>query len=119
FKILDILYNSSWDRLGNELGLVWNSSEMIRTSGETVIYLAPNSEHCMNRSVGLPRTQEGLQLLSHKEEVYQLRPQLPMLWSLNVMVQVHMIEVIKLKTNLPALHSWLSHPLPQIHLLTV
>nr|GEW51469.1 ribonuclease H-like domain-containing protein [Tanacetum cinerariifolium] len=25
-------------------------------------------------SVGLPRTQEGLQLLSHKEEVYQLRP---------------------------------------------
>nr|GFC59925.1 ribonuclease H-like domain-containing protein [Tanacetum cinerariifolium] len=30
-------------------------------------------------SVGLPRTQEGLQLLSHKEEVYQLRPQLPML----------------------------------------
>nr|GFD08410.1 hypothetical protein [Tanacetum cinerariifolium] len=63
------------------------------------------------RSVGLPRTQEGLQLLSHKEEVYQLRPQLQMLWSLSVMVQVLMIGVIKLKRNLPTLHSWLSHPL--------
>nr|GEX74544.1 uncharacterized mitochondrial protein AtMg00810-like [Tanacetum cinerariifolium] len=70
-------------------------------------------------SVGLPRTQEGLQLLSHKEEVYQLRPPLQMLWSLNKMVQVLMIGVIKLKRNLPTLHSWLSHPLHQIHLLTV
>nr|GFB00960.1 hypothetical protein [Tanacetum cinerariifolium] len=69
-------------------------------------------------SVGLPRTQEGLQLLNHKDEVYQLRPQLPMLWSLSVMVQVLMIGVIKLKRNLPTLHSWLSHPLNQFHLLT-
>nr|GFB37404.1 hypothetical protein [Tanacetum cinerariifolium] len=52
-------------------------------------------------SVGLPRTQEGLLLLSHKEEVYQLRPHLPMHWSLSVMVQVLMIGVIKLKRNLP------------------
>nr|GFB35272.1 hypothetical protein [Tanacetum cinerariifolium] len=70
-------------------------------------------------SVGLPRTQEGLMLLSHKEEVYQLRPQLSMLWSLSMMVQVLMIRVIKLKRNLPTLHLWLSHPLPPIHLLTV
>nr|GEX56151.1 hypothetical protein [Tanacetum cinerariifolium] len=42
-------------------------------------------------SVGLQRTQEGLLLLSHKEEVYQLRPQLQMHWSLSVMVQVLMI----------------------------
>nr|GEW41016.1 ribonuclease H-like domain-containing protein [Tanacetum cinerariifolium] len=69
--------------------------------------------------VGLPRTQEGLQLLSHKEEVYQLRPQLPMHWSLSVMVQVLMIGGFKLKRNLPTLHSWLSHPLPPIYLLTV
>nr|GFB52762.1 ribonuclease H-like domain-containing protein [Tanacetum cinerariifolium] len=69
-------------------------------------------------SVGLPRTQEGLQLLSHKEEVYQLRPPLQMLWSFSVMVQVLMIVVIKLKRNLPTLHSWLSHPLHQLHLLT-
>nr|GFB42139.1 hypothetical protein [Tanacetum cinerariifolium] len=69
--------------------------------------------------VGLPRTQEGLQLLSHKEEVYQLRPPLQMLWSLSVMVYVLMIGVIKLKRNLPTLHSWLSHPLHQLHLLTV
>nr|GFC61181.1 ribonuclease H-like domain-containing protein [Tanacetum cinerariifolium]GFC84715.1 ribonuclease H-like domain-containing protein [Tanacetum cinerariifolium] len=30
-----------------------------------------------------------------------------------------MIRVIKLRRNLPTLHSWLSHPLPQIRLLTV
>nr|GFB87662.1 hypothetical protein [Tanacetum cinerariifolium] len=70
-------------------------------------------------SVGLPRTQEGLLLLSHNEEVYQLRHQLPMHWSLSVMVYVLMIGVIKLKRNLPTLHLWLSHPLHQIHLLTV
>nr|GFC99701.1 hypothetical protein [Tanacetum cinerariifolium] len=57
-------------------------------------------------SVGLPRTQKGQLLLSHKEEVYQLRPPLLMLWSLSVMIQVLMIEVIKLKRNLPTLHSW-------------
>nr|GFA85390.1 hypothetical protein [Tanacetum cinerariifolium] len=37
----------------------------------------------------------------------------------SVMVHVLMIGVIKLKRNLPTLHSWLSHPLPLIHLLTV
>nr|GFB31670.1 hypothetical protein [Tanacetum cinerariifolium] len=70
-------------------------------------------------SVGLPRTQEGLMLLSHKEEVFQLRPQLQMHWSLSVMVQDLMIRVIKLRRNLPTLHSWLSHLLPPIYLLTV
>nr|GEW78486.1 hypothetical protein [Tanacetum cinerariifolium] len=70
-------------------------------------------------SVGLPRTQEGLLLLSPKEEVFQLRPPLQMHWSLSVMVQDLMIGVIKLGRNLPTLHSWLSHPLPPIHLLTV
>nr|GFB86809.1 hypothetical protein [Tanacetum cinerariifolium] len=29
-----------------------------------------------------------------------------------------MIEVIKLRRNLQTLHSWISHPLPLIHLLT-
>nr|GFC51269.1 hypothetical protein [Tanacetum cinerariifolium] len=58
-------------------------------------------------------------LLRHKEEVYQLRPQLQMHWSLSVMVQVLKIGVIKLRRNLQTLHSWLSHPLPPIHLLTV
>nr|GFB06604.1 hypothetical protein [Tanacetum cinerariifolium] len=65
------------------------------------------------------KTEEGLLLLSHKEEVYQLRPPLQLPWSLSVMVQVLMIRVIKLKRNLQTLHSWLSHPLYQIHLLTV
>nr|GEV08004.1 hypothetical protein [Tanacetum cinerariifolium] len=70
-------------------------------------------------SVGLPSTQEGLLLLSPKEEVFLLRPQLQMHWSLSVMVPVLMIGVIKLRRNLPTLHSWLSHPFPLIHLLTV
>nr|GEY65987.1 hypothetical protein [Tanacetum cinerariifolium] len=34
-------------------------------------------------------------------------------------VPVLMIGVIKLRRNLQTLHSWLSHPLPPIHLLTV
>nr|GEZ81614.1 hypothetical protein [Tanacetum cinerariifolium] len=42
-----------------------------------------------------------------------------MLWSLSVMVQELMIGVIKLRKNLQTLHSWLSHPLYPIHLLTV
>nr|GFD03462.1 hypothetical protein [Tanacetum cinerariifolium] len=66
-----------------------------------------------------PRTQEGLLLLSPKEEVFQLRPPLQMHWSLSVMVQDLMIRVIKLRRNLPTLHSWLSHPFPPIHLLTM
>nr|GEW56126.1 putative ribonuclease H-like domain-containing protein [Tanacetum cinerariifolium] len=70
-------------------------------------------------SVGLPRTQEGLLLLSPKEEVFQLRPPLQMHWSLSVMVQDLMIGVIKLRRNLPTLDSWLSHPLPLIPLLTM
>nr|GEZ72638.1 hypothetical protein [Tanacetum cinerariifolium] len=46
-------------------------------------------------SVGLPRTQEGLLLLSPKEGMFQLRPQLQMHWSLSVMVQEPMIGAIK------------------------
>nr|GFA84823.1 ribonuclease H-like domain-containing protein [Tanacetum cinerariifolium] len=94
---VDSLSNATWQR--------WSVITVI----EKVILLG---------SVGLPRTQEGLLLLSHKEEVYQLRPPLQMHWSLNVMVQVLMIGAIKLRRNLPTLHSWLSLPLPQIHLLT-
>nr|GEW09931.1 hypothetical protein [Tanacetum cinerariifolium] len=37
----------------------------------------------------------------------------------SVMVQDLMTGVIKLRRNLQTLHSWLSHPLPLIHLLTV
>nr|GEW82564.1 reverse transcriptase domain-containing protein [Tanacetum cinerariifolium] len=70
-------------------------------------------------SVGLPRTQEGLLLLSPQEGMFQLRPQLQMHWSLSVMVHELMIGAFKLRRNLLTLHSWLSHPLPQIHLLTV
>nr|GFC83471.1 hypothetical protein [Tanacetum cinerariifolium] len=70
-------------------------------------------------SVGLPRTQEGLLLLSPREGMFQLRPQLQMHWSLSVMVQEPMIGAFKLRRNLQTLHSWLSHPLPLIHLLTV
>nr|GFD35993.1 hypothetical protein [Tanacetum cinerariifolium] len=70
-------------------------------------------------SVGLLRTQEGLLLLSPKKEMFHLRPQLQIHLSLSVMVQDLMIRVIKLKRNLQTLHSWLSHPLPLIHLLTV
>nr|GFC32901.1 hypothetical protein [Tanacetum cinerariifolium] len=40
-------------------------------------------------------------------------------WYLSVMVKELMIRVIKLRRNLQTLHSWLSHPLPPIHLLTV
>nr|GEW45147.1 ribonuclease H-like domain-containing protein [Tanacetum cinerariifolium] len=38
-------------------------------------------------SVGLPRTQKGLLLLSPREGMFQLRPQLQMHWSLSVMVK--------------------------------
>nr|GEX65023.1 ribonuclease H-like domain-containing protein [Tanacetum cinerariifolium] len=68
---------------------------------------------------GLPRTQEGLLLLSPREGMFQLRPQLQMHWSLSVMVQELMIRVINPRRNLQTLHSWLSHPLPPIYLLTV
>nr|GEY34433.1 hypothetical protein [Tanacetum cinerariifolium] len=40
-------------------------------------------------------------------------------WSFSVMVKDLMIGVIKLRRNLLTLHSWLSHPFPPIHLLTV
>nr|GEV50031.1 hypothetical protein [Tanacetum cinerariifolium] len=36
-----------------------------------------------------------------------------------LVLKVLMIGVIKLKRNLQTLHSWLSHPLPQLHFLTV
>nr|GEY93426.1 hypothetical protein [Tanacetum cinerariifolium] len=40
---LFFLDKSLWDILGIVLGLIWNSSEWIRQTGEAVIYLAPNS----------------------------------------------------------------------------
>nr|GEU89233.1 hypothetical protein [Tanacetum cinerariifolium] len=46
-------------------------------------------------NVGLPRTQEGLLLLSPKEGMFQLRPPLQMHWSLSMMVQEPMIGAIK------------------------
>nr|GFD00598.1 hypothetical protein [Tanacetum cinerariifolium] len=46
-------------------------------------------------SVGLPKIQKGLLLLSPREEMFQLRPQLQMHWSLSVMVQEPMIRAIK------------------------
>nr|GFA45056.1 hypothetical protein [Tanacetum cinerariifolium] len=52
-----------------------------------------------------------------REEMFQLRPQLQMHWSLSMMVQEPMIEAIKQRRNLQTLLSWLFHPLPQIHLL--
>nr|GEY02343.1 retrovirus-related Pol polyprotein from transposon TNT 1-94 [Tanacetum cinerariifolium] len=68
-------------------------------------------------SVGLLRTQEGLLLLSLKEEMFQLRPQLQMHWSLSVMVQEPMIGAIKQRRNLQTFLSWILHPLHLIHLL--
>nr|GFD02034.1 hypothetical protein [Tanacetum cinerariifolium] len=69
------------------------------------------------RDVGLPRTQEGLLLLSPKEGMFQLRPQLQMHWSLSVMVQEPMIGAIKQRRNLQTLLSWPLHPLHLIYLL--
>nr|GFA35367.1 ribonuclease H-like domain-containing protein [Tanacetum cinerariifolium] len=71
------------------------------------------------RSVGLPMTQEGLLLLSPREGMFQLRPQLQMHWSLGVMVQEPMIGAIKHRRNLQTFLSWLLHPLHPIHLLTM
>nr|GEV86384.1 hypothetical protein [Tanacetum cinerariifolium] len=65
-------------------------------------------------SVGLPRIEEGLVLLSHKEGLFQLRPQHPMPWSLSVMVHDVMIGAIKQKMSLQTLLLWLFH---QTHLL--
>nr|GFC72978.1 hypothetical protein [Tanacetum cinerariifolium] len=48
-------------------------------------------------SVCLPRTQEDLHLLSHKEEVYLLRSQLPMLWSLSVQLRDTALATLKQK----------------------
>nr|GFA43505.1 hypothetical protein [Tanacetum cinerariifolium] len=67
-------------------------------------------------NVCLPRTQEGLLLLSPKEGM-SLRPQLQMYWSLSVMVHEPMIGAIKQRKNLQTLLSWPLHPLHLIHLL--
>nr|GEU56776.1 hypothetical protein [Tanacetum cinerariifolium] len=65
-------------------------------------------------SVGLPRFQEGLVQLSHREGLSQLRPQQPMPWFLSVMVQEVMIGAIKQKRSLQTLLLWLFH---QTHLV--
>nr|GEW02168.1 hypothetical protein [Tanacetum cinerariifolium] len=70
-------------------------------------------------SVGLPEIQEGLLLLSPREGMFQLRPQLQMHWSLSVMVQEPMIGAIQQRRNLQNLLSWLFHPLHPIHLLII
>nr|GEZ71442.1 hypothetical protein [Tanacetum cinerariifolium] len=70
-------------------------------------------------NVGLPRTQEGMLLLSPKEGMFQLRPQLQMHWSLSVIVHEPMIGAIKQRRNLQTLLSWLLHPLHPIHLLII
>nr|GEY26255.1 hypothetical protein [Tanacetum cinerariifolium] len=49
-------------------------------------------------SVGQQKIQEGLLLLSPREEMLQLRPQLQMHWSLSVTVQEPMIGAIKLES---------------------
>nr|GFB01484.1 ribonuclease H-like domain-containing protein [Tanacetum cinerariifolium] len=51
-------------------------------------------------SVGLPRNQEGLLLLSPKEGMFQLRPPLQMHWSLSVMVQVRDTALTTLRQKL-------------------
>nr|GEZ14202.1 hypothetical protein [Tanacetum cinerariifolium] len=68
-------------------------------------------------SVGIPKIQEGLLLLSPREGMFQLRPQLPMHWSLSMMVHEPMIGAIKQRKDLQTLISWLFHPLHPIHLL--
>nr|GEU66787.1 hypothetical protein [Tanacetum cinerariifolium] len=54
-------------------------------------------------SVGLSKIQKGLLLLSPREGMFQLRPQLQMHWSLSVMVHEPMIGAIKQRRNLQAL----------------
>nr|GEX22291.1 hypothetical protein [Tanacetum cinerariifolium] len=66
-------------------------------------------------SVGIPRIQEGLVQLSHKEGLSQLRPLHPMPWSLSVMVQEVMIGAIKQRKSLQTMLLWLFHH--QAHLL--
>nr|GEV26665.1 putative ribonuclease H-like domain-containing protein [Tanacetum cinerariifolium] len=61
-------------------------------------------------SVGLPRIQEELVLLSHKEGLSQLRPLLLMLWSLRLMVQEVMTRVIKKRRSLQTMLLWIFHP---------
>nr|GEZ20056.1 hypothetical protein [Tanacetum cinerariifolium] len=58
-------------------------------------------------SVGLPKIQEGLVQLSHREGLSQLRHQHQMPWSLSVMVQEAMIEAIKQRRSLQTLLLWL------------
>nr|GFA59746.1 hypothetical protein [Tanacetum cinerariifolium] len=64
-----------------------------------------------------PKDTKGLLLLSPREGMFQLRPQLQMHWSLNVMVQERIIRVIKQRRNLQTLLLWILHPLHPIHLL--
>nr|GEU97591.1 hypothetical protein [Tanacetum cinerariifolium] len=60
-------------------------------------------------NVDLLRTQEGLVLMNHKEDMSQLRLLHQMLYSLNVMELGVMIEVIKQRKSLLTLLSWLFH----------
>nr|GEX45084.1 ribonuclease H-like domain-containing protein [Tanacetum cinerariifolium] len=57
-------------------------------------------------SVGLPRIQEELVLLNHREGLFQLRPLHPMFWSLRLMVQEVMTEQ---RRSLQILLLWLFH----------
>nr|GEU39439.1 ribonuclease H-like domain-containing protein [Tanacetum cinerariifolium] len=50
---------------------------------------------------------------------FRLANVLVVYWPSEKRLHVLMIGVIKQRRNLPTLHSWLSHPLPPIHLLTV
>nr|GEW69825.1 copia protein [Tanacetum cinerariifolium] len=62
----------------------------------------------------LPRIQEGLVQLSHREGMFRLRPQHPMPWSLSVMVHEVMIGAIKQRRSLQTLLLWIFY---QTHLL--
>nr|GEZ52532.1 putative ribonuclease H-like domain-containing protein [Tanacetum cinerariifolium] len=79
-----------------EMDLKWQMAMLTMKAMKWSVIIAIENVILLG-SVGLPRTQEGLLLLSPKEEVFQLRPQLQMHWSLSMMVQVLMIGVIKLR----------------------
>nr|GFB37762.1 hypothetical protein [Tanacetum cinerariifolium] len=101
-----------------EMDLKWQMAMLTMRSRRFLQKTGRNPERdILLGNVGLPRTQEGLLLLSPKEGMFLLRPQLQMHWSLSMMVQEPMIGAIKQRSNLQTLLSWPLHPLHPIYLL--
>nr|GEW64723.1 ribonuclease H-like domain-containing protein [Tanacetum cinerariifolium] len=115
-KSLDDLFNSlkiyksevkhSFSQGTNSQNLAFVSSTPVDSTNDSVSAAVNVSAV---GSVGLPRTQEGLLLLSPKEEVFQLRPPLQMHWSLGVMLSPTKPEqALSSRPSAPIIEDWVS-----------